>query len=290
MRRYIFIILILVLQANFTHGFYSILGDIPFQYEVVFEGKLILESKFLYYTNNNAQFTFDYTVLTKDDTVSDDQLIVDWQFSPLRDYNISPIFALLWDNMFQSILQDISYTVMLPTDQFLVFDKQGKRHPLGYFLEILFPIISLKNQTSTSSIMLDFLDENNKQRYLILDIEGWDFFNYTRSDTIPNPLLETNKQFINELYTCYSEHNKKRLPTTFWIQNFNVSVANISKEPLSSGTMTGMYFLDRKTRMMNKATILSKFNTTMNYVQDVFSLPISIQMIGKFEIQLKTNI
>jgi len=288
-KKYLLLICFSTLIINNIYGFYNILGDVPFQYIAVFDGKIILESKFLYYTNDNMKFNFDYTVMTREETVSNDQVLVDWHFSQINNPDEIPLFNLLWDSLFKKILKDISYTVMLPNDQFLVIDKNGKRHPLGYFLELLLPITSLKNNSYESSTLLDFLDENRQQRYLKIDVEGWDFFKYKRTNKAPLPALDTNSQLINALYKSYAQQNKNTLSMIYWAQNFNTSVTTINKESISSGEMTGIYKLNQKMRTMDDAIIISKFNTVVNFTQNMLSIPINIKIEGIFKLKLKKD-
>lgn len=270
-----------------SYSFYDIYGDILFLYDVEFTGKVIVSSKFFNYTNTDAQFDVNYSLVTRSEFTVGEQLVVDWKFSPITTTSLPTIFVDLWNFYLEEQTKKIIYTVKLPSDHFLVFDKKGKRLSLGYFFEILLPIIDTEKNQYHQKYALDITDEL-KTDYLSLDITGWDFFKTIRSlDAEPLILLETNMQLINEIYSNYAEKQNKDTPTIFWMQHVNMFQVNEYKQVQNEAVFTGMYFLETNKKQLSKAIVMGKMSVEIPYQYQNFKVPFTIQLEGKFDINLR---
>ncbi len=273
-----------------SYSFYDIYGDIPFLYDVTFTGKVIISSKYFNYTNADAQFNFNYSLSTRSEFTEGEQVVVNWEFSPLTTTSLPSVLLDLWKSFVNEQTKEIVYTVKLPTDQFLVFDEKGKRHPLGYFFEILFPIIDTEKNEYYQKYALDVAD-NSGTEHLSLEISGWDFFKITRTlDADPLILLETNRQFINEIYSNYSIRQNKKTPTIFWMQNVKLFQVNEYKQVQNEAVLTGMYFIEANKKILSRAIVMGKTSGELPYQYQNFKIPFSVQLEGKFDINLREGI
>ena len=270
-----------------SYSFYDIYGDMLFLYDVEFTGEVIVSSKFFNYTNTDAQFDVNYSLVTRSDFTAGDQLVVDWKFSPITTKSLPSIFVDLWNSYLEEQTKKIIYTVKLPSDHFLVFDKKGNRMPLGYFLEILLPVIDTENNQYHQKYALDITDELTTD-HLSLEITGWDFFKTARSlDAEPLILLETNMQLINEIYSNYAKKQNKDTPTVFWMQHINMFQVNEYKQVQNEAVFTGMYFLNTEKKQLSKAIVMGKMSVEIPYQYQNFKVPFTIQLEGKFNINLR---
>lgn len=290
-RMYLYLFLFLLI-VNKHYSFYEMYGDIPFIYDVVFEGEVILESRYLNYTNKQVRFTFDYAVTTRSDLASKkEQIITMWRFSPLKTHNLPIIFDTLWYKFLKLTFDDLAYSVKLPTDQFLVIDRFGRNHPMGYFLEFLFPIVDFKNSHYIQKYNFELPGEYRKTRYVSINIEGWNFFTYVKPSTAPPlPILETNTQFINHIYSNYAEQKKNSQSTIFWMQTFTVSFANIFGQSFGSSDLVAMYFLDPSNKVLKRYIAIGELDIELPYIQDNMSVPITVKLNGEFQVKLANNI
>ena len=283
----IFLLTIGLKLSTPSYSFYDIYGDTPFLYDVEFTGAVIISSKYFNYTNTNAQFNFNYSISTRSEFTEGEQIVVNWEISPLTTKSLPSIFVDLWQSFVNEQTKGIAYTVKFPTDQFLVFDENGKRHPLGYFYEILFPIIDIKENKYQQRYALDIADEL-KTDHLSLEISGWDFFKITRAqDSEPLILLETNTQFINEIYSNYSIRQNKKTPTIFWMQNVKMFQMNEYKQVQNESVLTGMYFIEADKKTLSRAIIMGKVSGELPYQHQNFKIPFTVQLEGKFDINLR---
>ena len=286
----IFFLTIVLKLSTPSYSLYDIYGDISFLYDIKFTGKVIVSSKFFNYTNTNAQFDFNYSLSTRSELAEGEQIVVDWKFSPIRTTSLPSLFVDLWNSYIEEQTKDIVYTIKLPTDQFLVFDKRGKKNSLGYFFEILFPIIDTKKNQYNQKYTLDIPNELRTD-HLSLEISGWDFFKITRPlDAAPLILLETNTQFINDIYSDYAERQSKKIPTVFWMQHINIFQINEYKQVQNEAILTGMYFLEVDKKILSKAIILSKLSVEVPFQYQNFKVPFNVQLEGKFDISLRDEI
>ncbi|MGL5955455.1 MAG: hypothetical protein ACRC0X_02445 [Brevinema sp.] len=281
----ILIVIFFFITTIKTYSFYDLYGDIPFQYKVVFTGEVIISSKYFNYTNTNGSFNFNYIVVTRSEFSTDKQVIVDWYFSQLESTNLPPILSSMWAYYLRSKQNEITYSVKLDTDHFLVFSKEGKRHPIGYFLESIFPIINLQQSLYQKEYYLELPETAQQKNYITLKIQGWDFFRYTRPlDSRPLILLETNTQFINDIYQYYAKKQTQDQSAVFWMQNIEIARMNSHKRVKDESTLTGMYFIDLKNKIMSEATIMGKIATEIAYQYQNFKLPFNVSLEGKFDI------
>ncbi|MGL4677592.1 MAG: hypothetical protein ACRCWI_08020 [Brevinema sp.] len=271
-----------------THSFYDLYGDIPFEYEVVFTGKVIISSKYFNYTNTNSSFNFNYAVVTRSEFSTDKQVIVDWYFSNLTTSQLPLILSSIWSYYLQSKQKEIAYSVKLDTDQFLVFDKKGQRHPIGYFLESIFPIVNLQRSIYQQQYYLELPESPKQKSFMTLKIQGWDFFRQTRpTNSSPLILLETNTPFINNIYQHYEQKQKDDIPTVFWIQNIEITHLNAYKQLKGESILTGIYFLDLQNKIISQAAVIGKITTEIPYQYHNFQLPFKVFLEGQFDIALK---
>ncbi|MDK2818739.1 MAG: hypothetical protein KFW21_04750 [Spirochaetota bacterium] len=270
-----------------SYSFYDIYGDILYLYDVEFTGEVIISSKYFSYTNTNAQFNFDYSLSTSSEFTDTQQIVIDWKFSPLTSSTLPSIFIDLWQSYIDSKTDNIAYIVKLESDHFLVFDKNGKRHPLGYVFEVLFPIIDMKNNQYNQTYSLNVPSELETD-LISMVVSGWDFFKISRAlNSDPLILLETNIQLINDIYSTYAYRNNNNIPTVFWMQNINILQANRYKQIKHEATLTGMYFLELDEKILSKSIIISKVSVELPYQYQNFKVPFNLKLEGKFDINLK---
>ncbi len=269
-----------------SYSFYDIYGDILYLYDVEFTGEVIISSKYFSYTNTNAQFNFNYSLSTSSEFTDTQQIVVDWKFSPLTSSTLPSIFIDLWQSYVNSKTDNIAYIVKLESDHFLVFDKNGKRHPLGYVFEVLFPIIDMKNNQYNQRYSLNVPSELETD-LISMVVSGWDFFKISRElNSDPLILLETNIQLINDIYSTYAYRNNNNIPTVFWMQNINILQANRYKQIKHEAILTGMYFLELDEKTLSKSIIISKVSVELPYQYQNFKVPFNLKLEGKFNINL----
>ena len=285
--RVIFFLTIALKLSTPSYSFYDIYGDMNFLYDGEFTGKVIVSSKFFNYTNTNAQFNFNYSLTTRSEFTEGEQLVVDWRFFPIVTKSLPAIFVDLWNSYLGALTKKIIYTVKLPSDHFLVFDKKGKRMPLGYFFEILLPIIDIEKNQYHQRYGLDIVSKL-KTDHLSLEITGWDFLKNTRSlDAEPLILLETNMQLISEIYSNYSKKQNQKTPTIFWMQHANIFQVNEYKQVQNEAVLTGMYFLETGKKQLSKAIVIGKMSVEVPYEYQNFKMPFTIQLEGQFDVKLR---
>lgn len=267
-----------------TYTFYNFYNDMPYHYTSSYKGILIIKSDYINYTNTNVSFCVDYTLIARSEHTEKSQTIVDWYFSPVRSSTL-PVFAkTMLDSFISQSIKEVRYGVKLPSDHFLMFDRKGQRHLMGNAAEILFPIVDFTNKTYTQSYNVDLGDGTH---FVNMDLEGWDFFQYKRpADSLPLPILETNEQFISKIYQSYTDHSKKNLPMTFWVQYMNLIRVSNYQQVLDNYTLMGLYFIDSQKRELSKAIIIGKIKSFLSYTLSQITIPIEIEMQGQFDIIL----
>ena len=282
--KYFLSLSLFLIPMSKSYSFYELVGDISIRYDVIFEGEIILDSRFMSYTNKNAKVTFDYSLVSRSEFTDDDRrFVVSWRFSPLTSHNLPNIFERLWLNLLTETTKDAVYTVKLPSDNFLVFQKNGERHPLGYFFEILFPIIDIENYRYKKSYKIEIPNPYRETDYMNIDIEGWDFFRYSRPSTDrPIPSLETNTALINKIYTEYSERRKNKQDTIYWLQMFETATQNIYKQNKGTSTLVGMYFLDPEKAELSRYILIGDASFDLPFVQNNSVGFVNIKFNGKF--------
>lgn len=282
------IFFILLFQApKILYSFYNFYGDIPFQYQITFTGDLIIDSKFINYTNT-GEFDITYTLQTRSEFSTPQQSVTDWYFSELHTTTFPPLLSTLWRNYLLQKQKEIAYAVRVNNNHFLVFNKKGEVHPLSYIMEVFFPVIKQNKLSYKQNYHIPHeYSSVKKQNFLNINIEGWDFFKYTRPLTDkPLILLETNTQFINQIYSNYVDNRKNKQSTLFWIQSLNISQQNIYKQIESNIELTGMYFIDLAERLLHHATIIGKMTIPVSYEHQNYQTSINIELEGKFNIKL----
>lgn len=275
-------------NASNYYGFYNIVGDVPFRYEIVYKGELILSGRYVNVTNKNACFSFDFVIQTSDETVSSEQLVVNWDFSELKSYNTSPLFNKLWNEVAFRIKKNLAYSIMLPSGHILTFDKQGQVNPANYFLEMVLPIIDFKSNVRSYSYQFGYTNVFGEQKNVDLTVDGWNFFMGKAPEDADDldPFLAQDR-LVEEIYTIYEKKNKDKIPTLFWLQTTKSHVGS-SIQPLQNTSSTiGMYIINLDERLVEQAYILTKINVILPFITDVAYTPIEVELNGAFMLKQK---
>lgn len=276
------------MNASNHYSFYNIVGDVPFQYEVVYKGELILSGRYVNITNKNACFSFDFVIQTSDETVSAEQLVVNWDFSELKSHNTSPLFSKLWNAAAFRVKKDLAYSIMLPSDNILSFDKKGQINPASYFLEIVLPIIDFKNNVRSYSYQFGYTNAFGEEKNIDFTVDGWNFFMGKAPDDRDDlDVFLAQDKLVEEISTIYEKKNKDKIPTLFWLQTTKSYVGS-SILPLQNTSSTiGMYIINLDERLLEQAYILTKIEVILPFITDVAYTPIKVELNGSFMMRQK---
>ncbi|SFB78840.1 hypothetical protein SAMN02745150_00810 [Brevinema andersonii] len=270
------------------YSFYNIVGDVPFQYEIVYKGELILSGRYVNITNKNACFSFDFVIQTSDETVSAEQLVVNWDFSGLKSHNISPLFSKLWNAAAFRVKNNLAYSVMLQSDNILSFDKKGQINPAGYFLEIVLPIIDFKNNVRSYSYQFGYTNAFGEERNVDFTVNGWNFFIAgAPDDTDTFDVFLAQDRLVEEIYTIYEKKNKDKNPTLFWLQTTKSDVGSSFLQKMNTSSTIGMYIINLDERLVEQAYILTKMEVILPFITDVAYTPIKVELDGAFTLRQK---
>lgn len=233
------------MNASNYYSFYNIVGDVPFRYEIVYQGELILSGHYVNITNKNACFSFDFVIQTSDETVSAEQLVVNWDFSELKSYNTSPLFSKLWNAVVFRVKNNLAYSIMLPSDNILSFDKKGQVNPASYFLEIVLPIIDFKNNVRSSSYQFGYTNAFGEEKNIDFTVDGWNFFmGKVPDDRDDLDVFLAQDKLVEEIYTIYEKKNKDKIPTLFWLQTTKSHVGSKIQPLQNTSSTIGMYIIN----------------------------------------------
>lgn len=270
------------------YSFYNIVGDVPFQYEVVYKGELILSGRYVNITNKNACFSFDFVIQTSDETVSAEQLVVNWDFSGLKSHNTSALFSKLWNAAAFRVKKNLAYSIMLPSDNILSFDKKGQINPASYFLEIVLPIIDFKNNVRSYSYQFGYTNAFGEEKNIDLTVNGWNFFIANApNDTDALDVFLAQDKLVEEIYTIYEKKNKDKIPTLFWLQTTKSYVGSSILQRQNTSSTIGMYIINLDERVVEQAYILTKIEVILPFITDAAYTPIKVELKGAFTLRQK---
>lgn len=280
LKRTIFLIFFTFIFVSESFSFYDMFNDNPIAYKASFQGSIKIESTYLSYEKTNAQFSFDYGLRPKDYTDNRDQLVVQWVFSEIYDYNVSSFFVELWNNQFKELTNKLAYSVQLPSGQFIIVDKKGKILTESYFLQLFIPILNLKKNYCRISQQTQ-IESQSSPKILFIDLEGWDFFNYKIQDMPYRPLLETNIHFLNAINKTYSIRRKKSDNYFYWMQPMSIILSDTDKQVLSEGSFIGFYILNKIQKTLDKAVVNLDIKVSIPYEFANFQIPVTLIIKGR---------